>query len=610
MKMKSKVVIGISVATLSLGLFFQNCAKIASVDFNAGNQTSASLGQGDGAAGAGDSKGGQVSFRTIQLNPEFATNNSADHPLKLLLLVDNSNSMLKSREKLAAGIESLLEPLKAFYVDVRIINTSEFTGVSDKAKLADLGWVRTEATLGKQVPEVLRNKFSIGPKEYFGMYSYDVQYFQNGNNTFKISQNDSQFSKIKSEIQNRIVQLSSGGGSNREQGLCNILLTMYDQGPNRFFNPSDMAGIVVLSDENDQSVWGYDRSRSSCFNRYTYGSLVNPDQSGRDRADYNITIFSARFKVRYKYDNDGIIEDRIRDDNGGIPLGTEYEDFIAGVVAAKTPWDKVSCPKEFYEKAVVPYAGYLAPRVGGTEVIVEGCHIEPYYYPVYDYREASINYCEKNEKTAGLDLYSNFRGNKNFMGKGLVVKEGSCRRNVSTIPSSRQFGDFWLVGATDPEVVNPPPAGSKEQQASIKRAIINKARALFGDKGLFIGNIVHLDNQCLVDSKEQSIGTDYMNLAMGSVYQGFVQSQSLCSADYGVALKTMSLVIKDIVEQRVSITDINAWESIDSIYVKRDGKTLELNQGSDYVVKDNVISFVSFQLQRDDQVQVVLKAQH
>lgn len=549
--------------------------------------------------------------RTVLLTPVFKDKDPVS-PVKVLLVIDNSKSMLLNNLKLKESIHTLLEPLKHVPVQLKIITTDALT--QDKVALESQGWSVAISNLGPKVSasDYLKKKFKIQPHEVFSS-GYDVFYYLNRADLYNFLADDPDFASKIEVIRNRIVQISSSGkGSNREQALCNTLLALYDQGPNRLFHPGDRAAIVILTDEDDGSRWHtMDTAewRRDCRNRYTYGSIGDTSKPHVQNADYQMNTWNIKFEIAYEKLNDGIVEAKTAGDNGGLPVSPSKFPELKNADASV----KLECGNEELISAQ-NYAKYLVGSALIQNIQIKNCRIIPSWTALYGFGKPSEDRCTSLFSVQKSGPVVNYQGMADYYerDRNAILVKGSCQRRVSSGMSHRGFSDFYIDGALDPVILETDRLPVGHHIPSMQKAILNRAKELFGAKRFYISSIIHKTNQC-VQGTSQSIGAAFMNLASRSPdVADRIITNSICEADYKNSFSGLSqLIAKEFVPDMV-LNQILVDEEIESVVIRRGEEVFPLVLNEDYRLeplansKDLKLIFVTQKIELGDVVEVLL----
>lgn len=598
MKSWIRALLSLVIIAIPVMVAFTNCAQSGAVgiegndkvadDTNRDSLGAPNPGSGDGEQPALPETGSDLFTRIVNI-PISGSSNPTDQKVKILLIVDNSKSMRLVHERLSQSLNSLIQPLKKFHTEIKIITTSEVMRQSgDDLNLQGFSYKSWTYKEGSKPTGEEARILNAQPNETYGIYSYGEYHFLNDKYRYKFTPGESNIEAKLNQLKEDILSISATtNGSRREQGLCNLLLALHDRGPHQFFEKNDMAGVLLISDENDQSFWNnYDttENRVACRSMYIHGSLQDKTIEKEVVNDaVNFNIYGARYEISYDYNNDGVTEKRNRGDNGGNPLPYDkYMNLLEELHNKKT----LACPKDFYDKVIHGYASYLASAAGGYNAVVTGCRVTPTWSAFYNFAIDSDDIC-KGEVKRGDKIYTDFaeylRREKN-----MILVPGSCAHHKSKRAPYRGFGEFYIAGSEDPETNRPLIRDAKVSQASIKTAILNQAKRLFGKEKFFMGNLIHKDNACISDAKTQSLGTDYANLFAGTLFADRIVSEPICSSNYGSVLDGLSAGIVGTIERTYVIANLKPYEIVNRVFIVRNGASVPLSSVQYMILDDRI----------------------
>ncbi|NUM57958.1 MAG: hypothetical protein HUU56_04960 [Bdellovibrionaceae bacterium] len=598
MKLTLKLKLIVAASFVTTTVFFNNCSKTSSTSSSVANVSSDNMRDALGEANPGVGNGGQpgqptdesdLFVRNISIPVNLSQTPDATNKVKLLLVVDNSKTMRLVHERLSQSLDSLIRPLRNFQTEIKIITTSEIMSTSPGEELEAQGFSYNSWTypIGSKPNNEEARILKATPNETFGIYSYGEYHFLNSRYRVQISPADPDIDSKLLNLKNMILNISQQtNGSSREQGLCNILLALHDRGPNQFFEKNDTAGILLLSDENDQSYWNRldtTENRVSCRNRYIHGNLEDKTLNQVVYTDsVNFNIYSARFQITYYYNNDGAIEKRNRGDNGGFPLPySSYSHFVDDLNRNGS----IACPADFFNNTILKGIPSIE---NGTNIEVSGCSVIPSWTALYNFAPTENNVCsgafKKGERTyASFEEYVRLE-------KNAILVPGSCSHYKEVRSPNRGFGSFFLLGSEDSETNRERITNLKESQTSIKKAILNQAQRLFGKEKFFMGNLVHRDSTCITDPVEQSLGIDYETLFKDTFLADRVLNESICKQDFTPVLQNLSSGIATTVLRTYNINGLKPYEVISKILIQSSNGSRVLLNSSQYLIKDTKIT--------------------
>lgn len=564
---KSVSIIATIISVLIIFSVFQNCAEVqfsTPLD-NSGEQ----------------SLGNEKTERLVELVPS-PTEMLPQVPFKVLLVIDSSVSMAQNYQKLEDNIDAFLQPLNTRDVVIKLISTSDLRKTKN---LDGEGWTVSTSNLNERlnVSTYFQNKFQMSSNDKF-IYGYDVYHHLNDKNIFRFSAGAPNLMSEIAKLKNAVLNMSSSEqGDDIEQGLCNSLLALYDEGPNRFFHEKDKAAVIIISDEDDSSVWHRDpfEIRKNCSNRYTYGMFGDPLGAKSKSVNYELRHWAIRFTVDREVLNDGVWEAKQAGrDNGGIPIASTSLQRVQGLVAG----DTLSCNAGDLEK-VMSYAKHLYPSSKNRNHVIKDCRIESTWTALWNFGPEGKDYCTQSFEDKGetyTDIYDFFN-----RGVGKVLVPNTCKRRVVERVDGTKFSDFYIYNSNDSNILNAKLQNQSEQRAAIKTSIVNRANELFGEDNYLFSMIVNKDETCTANN--QQVGVNYLNLKNFLNNDDAFVSYSICDplnnvfADLGKKVGT-------IASNKVDFNLINGDESIARVYLIRTGNLIELQEGKDYQLVEETIN--------------------
>ncbi|MCM2281203.1 MAG: hypothetical protein NDI61_05080 [Bdellovibrionaceae bacterium] len=211
---------------------------------------------------------------------------NTDKPeVKVILVTDNSFSMSQSQEKLAVGVGSLIDRLKGFTASYHLFTTTQEGDKAVSVKRTGCEVQRgsvTELLTGSACPTgSARTLGSI----YSFIESWSLAPSLSTGADFRMTEqaSEAEFADLKHRLASAISSPNGGvgtSGSDREQGICTLARSVYEEGANRILNPGDVAVFTVISDEEDFS------DLSSCLS----GTRTSTDCTAEDTSPVTQTI--------------------------------------------------------------------------------------------------------------------------------------------------------------------------------------------------------------------------------------------------------------------------------------------------------------------------------
>ncbi len=160
------------------------------------------------------------------LNPDEIV----DKPeVKVLFVVDNSFSMSQAQDKLARGVQSLIESLKGFTASYYLYSTSQD---GDKAVATERpGCEKLKNGVTTEITNCPTSNFELGAI-YTQYKKWDLTPSLTTGSNFKISStaSSSEFSSLKSRLASAIIGMGVAGNDS-ERGICTLLLIPFRSTP-------------------------------------------------------------------------------------------------------------------------------------------------------------------------------------------------------------------------------------------------------------------------------------------------------------------------------------------------------------------------------------------
>lgn len=530
-------IIGVVIAVaFSISPVFQNCAKV-----NYGTKE-------------GDATGLGLASRKVTLD---TGTEKASAPVKILFVVDDSYTMSQSQQHLSNSIDSLLNPLKGRNVNIRVVSTS---GVPNNA----IDYSSDLKYFNELQQEITAAQVS-GLPTYFIEKRFDNI---NGRNAeFKILPTDSDltFSTTRANLKNTLLNMGTNG-SDQEEGLCAISRQLFDTSSSAFFKAGDKGIVILISDENDASV----------FEKCTY--KTREQMSFKDIALYNYNQQQVRLKLEVKNTKDGLEQ--------WLPV--EWGVSLSGDLTVSVGSTCTTAHKDFGLNKITSL-GYQVRNVSSCvyEVIPAafvGADLGD------DATNASMNLCMQS-LTFNNKPYTSLYQMVNSTGSS--IQSGSCQRSIQSGNSAKVLVENALVTKADE---------TSTTAKNLSLAIYNRASALFGQNSFFLSTIIHkLPETCSL-STGQSYGNKYVELAQSFQDQSVVTS--ICDSNYGAALGQLTSQVIDVVIKSYQ-TSLSEDESIVAVVIVRGSESIRLGSG-DYEASGGTVTFLGFTLQSGDKIELYI----
>lgn len=510
--------VGLFVVSLFLiSPVFQNCSPVnfRSMDTNA-TQNSASTPTTT-----------SVIKRKITIDPTY---NQIKSDMKVLFIVDDSFTMSQSQQQLATAIDSLLNPLIGHQVEFKIVSTS--------------GIPSNEVDFSISSKYFTDQNIEIPQDQLAGVTNYIIEKnvkvaSANRHATLRLYREStmSQFNTLKAKVKEAI-QAVGINGSDTEEGLCATVRQIYDDSTSRFFKPGDKAAIVILTDENDTSVF------NKCSSRY------RQRVSSKPVVYYNYGQQRAKIALEYQQTRDGVtswqpvvwgigLSGARAVTVGDICTGNDQADAINKITAQGYIIRNVkSC---FYE---VVQASYYGADLGDAGTV------------------SDKNLCTMTTVFNGK-VYANFYAMITAI--GLSAKPDSCGKQMipgNTLSDAYEFDS----------VIKADPVAASSQD--FKLSILNKSNELFGSTGYIFASLIRQEGESCALGSGQSYGVKYQELNVLLGPQKSV-TQSLCNTDFSTTLSRVSQFIVSEVSNSYVVT-LQSGESVLSVSVIRNSQTIKL----------------------------------
>jgi hypothetical protein len=529
-----------AVGLLAVTPIFQNCAKTNYAEVTG-------LNNGLGATG---------SSRKVNIDPTY---NQQKANMKVLFVVDDSYTMSQSQAQLANAIDSLLTPLQGHNVDFKVVSTS---GVpSNEVDYNITTKYMTEARL--TIPQSQANTLS----SYLVEKSITNNSTRHGALQLSRTSTTAQFNSLKSQIKSTI--LAAGvNGSDTEEGLCPVARQLFDNASSSFFKAGDKAAIVILTDENDSSVF------SQCVTRYIQRVSSQPV------VYYSYGQQRAKVTLEYQLSRDGV---------------TAWYPVVWGIAlnGQQTITNGATCSvaDQTYAVNKIVSQGYVIRNVSGC--VYDTVPASYYGSDLGDNgSDPNKNLCTDPVRFNNQN-YSNLYTMVNSI--GLSSQPGSCSKQV--LP-----GNTLSANIEYDSVIKSDVASTTSQ--NLTAAINNKSIELFGASGFTVASLIRRYGESCNLLAGQSYGTAYEALANVLGPNNSVV-QSLCMSNFSSTLSQVSNFIVSEANSSYVISSLQSNESVGSVVVIRGAQRNTLTS-SQYEVAGATLTLTNFTLQAGDTIEVTL----
>jgi hypothetical protein len=525
------------VGFFAISPIFQNCAKVNYDTFS-----------NVGTLGTGGS-------RKLTIDPTY---NQVKANLKVLFVVDDSYTMSQSQLQLANALDSLLNPLMGHNVDIKIVSTS--------------GVPSNEVDYNITTRYMTEQRLMIPQSQTSSLSSYLIEKSVANNSnlrhgTLKLyrSSTTAQFNALKNQIKSAILDVGVNG-SDTEEGLCSTARQLFDESSSSFFKAGDKAAIIILTDENDSSVF------SNCVSRYIQRVASQPV------VYYNYGQQRARVTLEYQLTRDG---------------ATDWYPVVWGVAlnGAQTITNGNTCSSAHLNYAVnrITSQGYVIRNVSAC--VYETVPASYYGADLGDNgSDVNKNLCTQQaifNNTAYTNLYTMVNA------IGLSAQPGSCSKLV--LPGNT------LSNSIEYESVIKSDVASTNAQ-NIMYAIKNRATQLFGSSGFNLASLIRKYGESCSLSSGQTYGVAYEGLATLLGPANSVTA-SLCASNFSSTLSQVSNYIVTEAASSYVISGLQSTESVIGVKVLRGTQNVSLSS-SEYEVVGTTLTITNFTLQTGDKLEV------
>ncbi len=494
-----------------------------------------------------------INSRMIDVNPLF---NQVFADMKVLIVVDDSNTMSQSQTRLSNAIDSLINPLFGRNVQFKIVSTSGIPNNQIDYRLIKKITLEN-GTVVSSLPTI--------PENYTADYTVSPKNIRHSQLSSSSNFTQAQFSVVKQNLKNAILAMGTNG-SDKEEGLCPALRTMYDTSPTAFFKKGDKAAIIILSDEDDTSTF------ESCVSKYQEKISASPT------VYYNYLEQRAKLNFEYQVNRDGINSWIPSTFAMGLPSG---QFFVAGQTC--NPSDASKAAELLAQK------GFSVRNI--TNCIYEAARITRYGSDLGDNgNNTSVNLCQSQVTYRGVNypnLYSLITTSN------LSAVSGSCEKVVQGRNSITKTAQFTSVFEDDRAAF---------QMQDVKTAFINKSNELFGS-GFIYSAIIHKANDSCALQTGQSVGKSYEDLAAKIPQNSNVES--ICAPQFSNVLSQTSQYIVNSASRSYLMTQMTSDEIISDVSISRSGQIIQLDR-SQYEAVGNILTMINFTLQQGDVMKVNL----
>lgn len=580
-----KVRILFLLAPLSLG-----CASTPSLE----DLSSAGNGDGQDQLPSPTPIEDQISTREIQLS---STARDSVPPISIVLVIDNSNSMLDKQQNLAAGMRSLLKSFESSPMDLKL---AVYTTTADAQ--SDASMKSSALLLSQQTIKDANGNYILGVNSDGSYIQRSLWNLASPYSLFQIHSNDSVADvRATSTALTNSIRTIGINGSNTESPFCTIgrVLNEPSTGGNYVFQNGGRAAFLFISDSNDSSA------QLPCLSERKQTMEVPtpmtspqprlvtvPSRTSAVQVDYSKSytdttrlVFSANYQVQRKCMQDRILRDCI------VNPKPVFDPTLNGNPPASSA--SVACP--------LYLQNYLSLNFEAGNPITPGTCTYRSVNPVTtcslsDRNRVSTDLCSASPIAIGQSTYSDFDTYCR------ITKNLSVGNYTSGICSSKSLGYPAAVPVGNPTDVYLKTA-LDSKASDLPSAIVSRANSVFGKNGYFFSGIFSDDQAASCASACEAYGDNLLSFISSLGTAGY--HSSICGTDYSPALLKVRDFIQKIVQNSYAIA-LSPGESILSVSLDRGGVKISLG-ANDYSAGNGAIDFVPGVLRSGDTLRVTIR---
>ncbi len=593
------------ISVILSGLYFGACASSPSLVDHPKELPSTGDGLGDGASKTPvvDSSN-RVSSRSLSVD---ANAEELRPTAKVVLVVDNSNSMRDEQVKLANGVRSMIDGLKSHKANVNfyIYTTTPLANASSKPIVTKS---LKHVTFDNNMNEVISNlrPAASNPAMHTQRETWDLTASLKPTSTtlfaLKYDDSDSIYDSVRDSIANFISSIGVTGADS-EEGFCNIgriLAEPLSAQTNGILSTGDHAAFIIISDADDNSEIN---SSNACLKKREQDFSVVPLASGNttssvksESGQWNYSVQFAKkrdekFYLYYSYNTTGSYDGQTRPIVRVITTEINPAQFgsPAGTNGLNAP-----CNQQMIDEA---------KRLGGASYVDNTCSYKSSFtydlfnYSYVDTNVSSANLCNSSFVVSGVtysSLYDYFR-------RTAPITDGAIFNNKCT---SAGLTPYKPMGAVRNSLVRELIAPTAS--ASLQDAIIDRSNKMFGSDGYFFSAVIDNDldaDDCSGVATERA-GTKYRTFIERLGTRGSIHS--ICANTYYPALQKLSSFIQQVALTSYDIT-IESGETIKKVSLLRGSSTIDLEIGNQVTVVGPSLRFAENQIQPQDKILLTIE---
>ena len=528
--------------------------------------------------------------RSVKLDAQSMENNQS---VKVLFVIDDSNSMNPAQDKLNQKITQLVENLSNLNAEFGAITTN-ISSIEMKAI--------------KQSDKVI-NESAYG---YTRVYSSENRAYvkMTTPQTVQISRGLSaqeKTSKIQQVLKMTQVGVSLSGQYNNEYeyGLCNLAIMLNDDRPNAFIKSGDKVAIILLTNEDDYSTTDYDStsSRKNYFADcpFSYNANGDSDYSVSSDSTFSVHIINS---VRATFTSGGGQPITKRVDGSSSPIELSSEAYFSPSEAisdgSSTTFGQLALSNPNYD---------LCSNTKLRSKLLDAFSRE------YGYNKAAISILSCN---TSHDSQQNSFSRSKYEDPCKQAYEGYSNgieyvRQKGHWMSSSQFcltshSPTRWVGGSDriSSVVHLKDLypGSKNYSEIVSQAVDKK----IGSGSLYFAAILS-ENSQFTNCNPLNSQNKFRILSEEINRNNNSDIYSLCDNDYSNIIQNVSQYTQKLVTNSYRVDFDPSKEYLEKVIVSRQNKVFQtLVHDQDYTIKGQTLTFKDYAPQSEDQYELVFQS--
>ena len=525
--------------------------------------------------------------RSVKLDAQSMENNQS---VKVLFVIDDSNSMNPAQDKLNQKITQLVENLSNL--------NAEFAAITTNMSSIQMTAIQSsEQTINESATGYTRT-YNSQNRAYIKMTTAKTVQISRG-----LSAQEKAL-KVQEVLKMTQVGVSLSGQYNNEYeyGLCNLGILLNDDRPNAFIKSGDKVAVILLTNEDDYSITDYDStsSRKNYFSDcpFSYNASGYSDYSVSSDSTFSVHIINS-VSATFTTGGGQPITKRVDGSSTSIELSSEVyfspseaaEDgstITFGQLALSNPSYSLCSNTKLRNKLLDAFSrehGY-----NKSAISILKCQAN------HDSQKNSFSRSKYEDPcTQSYEGYSN--GIEYVRQKGYWMSSSNfCLTSHS--PTRWVGGSDRVSTVVHLKDLYP---GSKNYSEIVSLAIDKK----IGSGSLYFAAILSENSQftnCnpLNSQNKFRILSDEINRNNNSdIY-------SLCDNDYSNIIQNVSQYTQKLVTNSYKVDFDLTKEYLEKVIVSRNNKVIQtLVNDQDYSIKGQTLTFKDYTPQPEDQYELV-----